>query len=365
MKNFEINGYNPMPICDCHIHSHVQRPLDETIKTYKDIKEHYNYEKFAINCIPFPQYDIGENYTALYCKDVIDGVYLNSGIVHTFEFEETSDYYLSEIKKYHQMGADGIKMLEGKPRDRRALGKPLDHKDFDAFYAYAEENRLPIIMHWGDPREFWDPEKIPDWALDRGWLYDSSYVPFLEGRAEVERVLTKFPELKITFAHFFFMSDEFDYAEEMFSKWKNVCVDLTPGSEMYKNFNLDSDKWRDFFVRNSDRILYGTDIYNWELEGKTVATRYSHAVNLERSFLEKSEPFVDPWIEHHFDKPFHLEEEILEKIYNKNFKRIWGENPRPLDKERIVHYCKEFMDNHKLSELQIKNLNQVINHFTE
>ena len=262
------------------------------------------------------------------------------------------------------MGADGMKMLEGKPEDRKSLGKPLDHKDFDSYYQYAEENQIPIIMHWGDPREFWDPEKIPDWALERGWLYDSSFVPFLKARAEVEGILTKFPKLKITFAHFFFMSDEFDYAEEFLNKWENICVDLTPGSEMYKNFNADSDRWRDFFVRNSDKILYGTDIYNWELEGKDVTTRYSHAVNLERSFLERKEPFTDPWIEHYFDKPFGLSEDVLAKIYNKNFKRIWGENPKPLDKELIVYHCKEFMQKHDLTAEKIANLNQVINHFS-
>lgn len=365
MKNCEIHGYNPMQICDCHIHSHVQRPLNETIETYRSIKEHFNYEKFSINCLPIANHNIIDNYVGLYCKDIIGGVYVNTGIVHTFTFDESSGYYLNEIKKYHKMGADGMKMLDGKPDQRKALGKPLDHKDFDAYYAYAEENRIPIIMHWGDPREFWDPEKIPDWALERGWLYDSSFVPFLEARAEVERILAKFPKLKLTLAHFFFMSDEFEYAEEFLSKWKNVCVDLTPGSEMYKNFNANSEKWKDFFIRYSDKILYGTDIYNWDSNEKTVEERYSHAVNLERSFLEKSAPFTDAWTQHYFDKPFGLDEAILDKIYNKNFKRIWGENPKALDKEFIHFNCKEFAKNYDLPAEKIANLQQITEHFSK
>lgn len=365
MKNYEIHGYNPMSICDSHIHCHVKISLDETVEIYNNVKQHYNLEKFAICCLPMPIYSFSDNYKALYCKDMIDGVYVNAGILHTFDKPETSDYYLSEIKKYHAMGCDGIKMIEGKPDDRKMLGKRLDDKDFDKFYEYAEENQIPILMHWGDPSEFWDINRIPQWALERGWLYDDSYPPYKEFRGEVEGFLKKFPKLKITFAHFFFTSDEYEYAEKVMETWENVCFDLTPGSEMYKNFNASPEKWRNFFLKYSGRILYGTDIYNWESEGKTVEQRYSHAVNLERSFLERKEGFVDPWIQVSMDHPFGFDDDVLSKIYNKNFKRIWGENPRPLDKELIASECKKFLESVKLCEVEEKNMKQLIEHFSK
>lgn len=364
MKNYQIHNYKNFPICDAHIHLHVEGCLDEMVEIYKNIKEHFNYEKMSLLCLPTPHYALSDNYKAFYYKDMIEGIYANSGILHTFKFDEDSDYYLSEIKKYHKMGADGIKMIEGKPDDRKMLGKPLNHKDFDKFYQYAEEHQIPILMHWGDPREFWDMEKIPQWALDRGWFYDETYPSFAKFRGEVEGILSKFPNLKITFAHFFFTSDDFDYAEEFLTRWKNVSFDLTPGTEMYKNFNAAPEKWRKFFVNHSDKILYGTDIYNWKPEGKTVEERYSHAVNLERSFLEKSESFLDPWMGVQVDNPFNLENDILTKIYNTNFKRIWGETPRPLDADLIVYHCKDFLNNNDLNQVDIQNMRQIICHFS-
>jgi hypothetical protein len=42
-------------------------------------------------------------------------------------------------------------------------------------------------------------------------------------------------------------------------KYKNVWLDLTPGVEMYYNFDKDISFWRDFFIKYSDRIIFGTD----------------------------------------------------------------------------------------------------------
>ena len=44
--------------------------------------------------------------------------------------------------------------------------------------------------------------------------------------------------------------------------YKNVCVDLTPGGEMFVGFTDNYDEACSFFKKYQDRILYGTDMYN-------------------------------------------------------------------------------------------------------
>lgn len=361
MKNYEINNFRSKSICDMHIHSHVEMPLNETLDIYKKIMQHFNYEKIVLEALPY--YDITENFKVLYLKSKLDGIYANIGLTHSFNEKDTQEGYLEQIKLFYDMGCDGIKMFEGKPEYRKKLGRPLNDKIFDKFYAFAEEKGLPIVMHVSDPREFWDKERIPQWALERGWFYGEEFVPFETVQKEIEGVLKKFPKLKLIFAHFFFVSDDISYADWIMNKWENTCFDLTPGTEMYNNFSDNIDEWRNFFKRNSSRILFGTDIYNWEKGDNTIEERYAHAVNLVRNFLERKEPFIDKWQNKKIENPFGFEDEILDNIYYNNFVRIFGKQRREIDCDLIKSECKRFIKNHNLNELETANMQKIIDSF--
>ena len=358
MKNYQLHNYRSKPVCDSHVHLHEELPLDETIKILNNVMNYMNYEKIALEALP--SYGITDNYKALYLKSKINGVYANLGLVHNFDERDTQEFYLEQAKLCHAMGCDGFKMLEGKPDYRKKLSKPLNDKSFDKFYGYAEENQLPIVLHFGDPRSFWDPEKIPEWALKRGWLYDESFVSFEDMQKEVEGILEKFPKLNLVIAHFFFISDDINYAEWLMNKWDNVCLDITSGSEMYFNFDKNSAAWREFFIKYADRIIYGTDIYNWQQKDMTMEQRYAHAVNLQRSFLEKKEPFFDNWRQNEFKNPFGFDDVVLDKIYNNNFLRLFGEKPKEVNCGLIVSECQKLKRVYKLDELEMANINQIV-----
>lgn len=363
MKNYEMHGFRPQPLCDCHMHPHVPLPLDRSVEIYRAVMEHTNCDRIALQGLPY--HDLSDNYKVYYFKSVIEGVYACPGLFHHHDERDTYDFYLEHIKTLHEMGCDGFKMLEGKPNCRKELGKPLDDPSFDGFYSYAEEHALPIVMHLGDPREFWDIERIPKWALERGWLYDDSYVHFDNLVKEVEGILNKFPKLCLVLAHFFFTSDDIDYAYSFMERYENACFDLTPGSEMYKNFNDKSDEWRAFFIKYADRILYGTDIYNWTFDENNPEGRFGRQPSLVRGFLESREPFFSGWFQKTFEHPFGLEDAVLDKIYRGNFIRLFGEKPRAMDAELIVAETRKFMSEYTLDEQQTANMLQVIDHFSQ
>ncbi len=365
-KNHLLRGYSEKPLHDVHIHSHEQLPVSESLKIFRNVMEHFNYDKILLNVI-FSKHGLAENEKGFYFKANIPGVYLNAGPIHRYDERDTAEGYLEQIKTYYAMGCDGIKILDGKPEQRLKLGKRLDDAIFDKFYGYAEENGIPVLMHLGDPPQWWHEDTCPQAAKDLGWYYaDPKYTPFEDTVNEVEGILTKFPGLKLTLAHFFFMGDNLPYLEEFFGKWKNTTVDLTPGGEMFRHFSLNYDNARKFFETYADRILYGTDIYNWEQTTPTVEERYAHSVNLVRTYLEKNEEFNHnqaTWVSEAPLKPFAFEGEILDKIYRDNFTRIWGENPRPLDFELIAHQCKKCMETETLTELDTKNIQEALQFF--
>ena len=361
MRNDEINRYRAKPLCDMHVHPHVEMPVDETVGIVRNLMEHFRYERIVLESLP--SYDPANNFSALYCKSKLDGVYAGLGLVHRFDGSDTKESCREQAERLYRMGCDGFKMLEGKPDYRKRLGRPLDDRVFDGFYGFAEENGLPIVMHVGDPREFWDAERIPRWALERGWLYDESFLPFREGQKEVERVLRKFPKMRVVLAHFFFVSDDLEYAERFLDEWKNVCFDLTPGSEMYFNFSKKSGEWREFFLRHPDRILFGSDLYNWRPDGSSTEEQYAHAVNLVRSFLERKEAFWNGWQKTEMKDPFGFEDEVLEKIYRGNFLRVFGKERRKTDDEYIAFCGEEFCREHDLNGQQAANMKRIIGWF--
>jgi predicted TIM-barrel fold metal-dependent hydrolase len=238
--------------------------------------------------------------------------------------------FADQARRLMQMGADGMKMGEGKPTLRKAIGQPLDAPMYDEYYAFCEAEGIPILFHVADPPDLWDPEKVPEWARERGWFYGDGTYPALETLyGEVDGILAKFPTLHIILAHFYFMSYDIERAARFLDTWRNVSFDLTPGGDMYVNFSKDPEKWREFFITYQDRILFGTDNSGGNRRpNPDRVPNAQHRINAVRRFLETEEEFP-AWGS--TIKGIGLDRDVLEKIYRTNFHRYAGENPKPVD----------------------------------
>lgn len=250
-----------------------------------------------------------------------------------------------------EMGADGIKMIEGKAMIRKQLPIP----DFDApvyapYWEKLAETQTPLIFHVNDPEEFWDPARVPDWAREMGWFYgDGTYIDNEDQYRQVLNVLDRHPNLNVTFAHFFFLSAQLDRLGGYLDRYPGMHVDLTPGIEMYHNFSKDPQRVRDFFLKYQDRILYGTDIGARALladrKGGIEREESLARVEVIRGFLENDGPFTlthEGFLFGGKEAVFHgidLPQGVLDKIYAQNFIDFSGKNPKPLNPEAIVEEC--------------------------
>ena len=246
---------------DTHVHIKYEEN-DKTIAMFDEIKSKGVTDIAIQALVKFEDYGILQNIAALNYKMTYKGLKIRAfgNIDDIGPFKHVP--YERQAEALLDMGCDGIKMLNQKPDTRKRFGKGINHNSYDAMFSLLEERGTPVLIHSGDPEDNWDITKVSPNAVARGWFYgDGTFLTPEEIYAEDFEMLDKHPNLNVTFAHFFFLSNKLEEAIRVFEKYPNVKFDLTPGGEMFYGFSKDIDAWHDFFEKYSDRILFGTDSF--------------------------------------------------------------------------------------------------------
>jgi predicted TIM-barrel fold metal-dependent hydrolase len=350
-----LTNLGEFPMIDSHVHYVHPAHMPGLIQ----IMDEHAIDRFNIVCTPHSS-RLSLVPDALHLKSHYpDRVYVFGGLdisplLHTPHL--AGEFFAEYVDTLVAMGCDGVKMHEGKAEVRKALSIPsFDGVIYAPYWARMAERELPLIFHVNDPEEFWDPERIPDWARQMGWFYgDGSFIDNEAQYREVLNVLDRHPSLKIIFAHFFFLSAQLPRLGDYLDRYPNMCIDLVPGIEMYFNLSHDPDESRDFFLRYQDRIVFGTDIGAKALLSTPelgIEAEESHTrINLIRTFLESEDEF---WLQEGGGFLFGeqktpiqglgLPDEVLEKIYFKNFERLVGIKPESLNPNAIVTECERLI----------------------
>ena len=234
---------------------------------------------------------------------------------------------IAQLEDLMDAGFDGLKMNEGKPNRRNVL-LPLDDPRYNKVGELLQETGWHVINHVGDPEEFWDADTIPAWANTHGvgnsgvgYLTDE-YFPKELHYEETERWLDRYPDMNMTFAHAYFLSNFPDRMEALFEKYPNVDIDLCPGVEMYDGFTKQRNRWIQFFIKYQDRIHFGTDnaVRPFEQVIGHDGSYYDRIAYMRR-FLETDDRFEAWGYDLH---GFALPENVLIKIYSGNSLRRRG-----------------------------------------
>jgi len=343
-----------MKIIDAHTHVYN---IKENYEPLYKLGKRLNYDRLNVLSLQCTG-NLLQNLNCALCK-------ISHPEIPTYAFGgldyKTGRDFLTQAQNLRAMGFDGIKMLEGKPTVRKNLNKALDDPDYDAYYSYLEETGFPVLFHVVDPPEFWDREKVPDWAYANGWFYDESYTPYGQYYDEVENMLNKHPKIRAIFAHFYFLSGEPGKAQKFLDDHPSVSIDLTAGVEMYENFTKNPDFWHDFFIKNSDRLIFGTDSSDAPnlnddgetADGKVALNGYA---GMEIEFLK------DNKIIEIFDKKIHgigLPQDIQEKIFAANFEKYAGETPLPMNIDLLMQEA-NFIKSYLKNDGDIKTLDYIV-----
>jgi predicted TIM-barrel fold metal-dependent hydrolase len=325
----------PIPTIDGHVHLTHHDGIEDLM----GLSRAAGIGRTCIVCVPgTPERSLNCNACALLAKGRHPReCYVFGGLVYNIDGPATAGDLRRQAVLLQEAGCDGIKMLEGKPTSRKRIGLRLDDPVYDAFYDFLQESGMPIISHVADPATFWDAAHVPPSARASGWDYSDGTFP-APGQlyAEMDHVLKRFPRLRVVLAHFYFLSRDMARAERILDEHPGVSFDITPGSEMYRNFSDDPPGWHGFFTRYQDRLIFGTDNHAPRAPWAELCAAMLDKVRMMRQFLETTgrfEGFGTATRKHVMG--IGLGRGTLEKIYAGNFERLAGAAPRPLNPSAV------------------------------
>ena len=336
----------------------IKNPIDGHIHMHKwfddknNIDFRYGLEEYRQECglkyitlAPLPSgnsipvaRDVSNNIICAFYKVLNKNTFSYGGYIYPSYPAKIEDMDGMDLATQHrelmEIGFDGIKMLEGKPNLYKRVGNPLDSQIFEPAFEEMEKNSTFVLMHARDPECFWtDPSEE---RIKKCWYYgDGTYPTFEELFTEVENVLKKHPKLHLCLAHFFFSSKEPEKLAELFEKYENLMIDITPGGEMYIDFDKRPDYFREFFTKYQNRIIFGTDMdFPVHLEaGKWLCDR-------EYRFLATSETLKS--FDDHTLSGIALPNECLQKIFSDNLLRELNCEPKEINKQSLKRYIEKY-----------------------
>ena len=337
------------------VDSHIHMKEFENGAAMLDSIAALGVSEVVINSLPSYR-SIADNLASLYYKLNYNKMKVRAfGGLHHFDvFSETP--YEKQAQRLIDLGFDGMKFLEMKPDLRKKLGKGLNDRSFDKMFSLLEEQNVPITIHCADPEKNWDITKVSPNALKAGWFYgDGTFKTKQELYDETFEMLDKHPNLKVSLAHFYFLSNFIDEARRVLEKYPNVYFDLTPGWEMYVGFSNKIEEWQKFFYQYRSRILYGTDTDSGADPEKLNLLVYSA---ITHDFSE----FAMPCYGGHIIRGLNLSDDVVNKICYENFFDFAGKgaNANEVAFTEAAQSLLKIIDGKEEYEREIKWLNSIL-----
>lgn len=214
---------------------------------------------------------------------------------------------LKKLKECILSGGTGLKLYTGNGFFYDTFGLTLDDPGMEEIYAYCQEHRLPIVFHVN------------------GDKYST----------EFETVLKRFPDLIINVPHFALLSAQLPRLQSLLERYPNLYTDISFGHidftvDGFKRLSEEIEKYREFFKKYPDHILFATDEVITKVKWKD-ASYLKERFQCYRDLLEKETftcPLIDRWQkEKGKESPLllnglSLSRPVLKQIYEVNAERF-------------------------------------------
>jgi predicted TIM-barrel fold metal-dependent hydrolase len=258
---------------DVHVHAHAVDPEGlERVAKWMDMR---NIEK----CIVSPLDHKGSRaYTEAEREQMLANYKRYEGRIYRMALIEPGDYATAEeaaavLRREKQDGAIAMGEHYGK-------GLMFDDPKNLLLYEASGMVDFPVMFHIDQNKNMVTP-----------------------GMPEVDRVLKKFPHVKVV-AHAYWWRRYADgTCDRQLSEFPNLYADMS-GQVVINQINRDRDKAREFLIKHQDRILWGTDEGWWSFD------QSKEDIGPHYTILEELD----------------LPDEVRYKIYRGNAKKVYGLN---------------------------------------
>ena len=229
--------------------------------------------------------------------------------------------YLEECKR---MGAVGVGEMGDKgqgdlyARPTEGYGLHIDDARLKPVWAKCAELKMPVNIHVGEPYWMYLPQDATNDGLPNGavWHVDTTAADCLgyEGLMEsFENAVRENPKTIFIACHYLNMNQDLPRLGAMLDKYPNMYIDI---SARVAESAQTPRATRAFLIKYQDRVLFGTD-------NGMAADMYRNIFRILET--EDEHIYIHDFNYHWPLSAFYLPDTVLEKIYNKNAKRILNE----------------------------------------
>ena len=193
---------------------------------------------------------------------------------------------------------------------------PIDDPELDPIWETAARLRIPVLIHTGDPQEFFQPldmrnERWLELALyPERRVSGAEYPTFEELIAERDRLFKRHPKTMFILAHMGWQANDLGRLGHLLDGMPNVYPDV---SAVLYELGRQPRAARAFMVKYQDRVMFGKDSY--------APDEYPY---FWRTF-ETADEYFDYYRDYHaFWKLYGiaLPDDVLKKLYFENALKI-------------------------------------------
>ncbi len=234
------------------------------------------------------------------------------------------EWVAARLRTQAARGAEGLKIwkvLGLKVQDHTGKRVQVDDERLVPLWATAAELDIPVLIHVADPVAFFDPldrrnERWEELNAHPDWHFPAPpYPAFLEIMAQFANMVKANPDTTFIGAHVGCYAENLAWVSELLDAAPNFYVDI---SARMAELGRQPYTAREFCLRHADRVVFGTDL-----------TADPAMYRLHYRFLETDDEYFDYSVEEIPPQGrwqiygLHLPEDVLEKIYALNAKRIY------------------------------------------
>ncbi len=233
------------------------------------------------------------------------------------------DWAAERLRLQKERGAEGLKVWKGfglSVRDQDGKLVSVDDTRLAPLWETAAELSLPVLIHVADPVAFFWPvdeenERWEELGAHPDWRFPSppfpSFISIVEGLANM---VAAHPRTTFIGAHVGCYAENLAWVGDLLDRCPNFYVDIGAripelGRQPYST--------RRFFLRYSDRILFGTDM-GPEPAVYRIYFRFLETEDEYFNYDPQDPPAEGRWRIYGLTLP----DEVLEKVYFRNAERV-------------------------------------------